>query len=115
MQKKHKEYLMIGALLLVLSVAYFGIKIMSDKNADSITKVEVRYKDQVLKTVDINKNAEYVIDVELGHMTIVVEDGQYYVKDVDCPDKICEQFGKVTKGSEVIIACLPNNIVLVQG
>lgn len=115
MEKKHKEYIVIGVLLLAAVAAFVGVRIMTNNNAANITKVEVRYKDEVIKEIDLNKNAEYVIDVELGHMTIVVENGQYYVTEVDCPDKICEKFGKVSKGSEVLIACLPNNIVLVQG
>ncbi len=76
--------------------------------------VEVREKDTVLMTFDINEDANYVIDVELGHMHIEVKDGKYRVHDVDCPDKICEKVGWVSSGSATLIVCLPNNIVLVQ-
>ena len=47
-------------------------------------------------------------------MTIVVENEVYWVEDVDCPDKICESVGEVKKGSDKLIVCLPNDIVIVQ-
>ena len=114
MSKKNKEYLIIASILVILIGAYFIVNNVVSKGLKDSQIVKERKKDTVLMTFDINKDANYVIDVELGHMHIEVLNGKYRVHDVDCPDKICEKVGWVSSGSPTLIVCLPNNIVLVQ-
>lgn len=115
MSKKHKEYIAIIVIFIALLGGYFLVQKMSAEKVDDISKLEVRFKDEVLQTIDLNVDGVYEIEVTLGHMYVHVENEEYWVEDVDCPDKICEKFGRVKKGSPTLIACLPNNIVLVQG
>ena len=114
MTKKNKEYIIIASILIILIGAYFIVNKVVSNNLNDSQTVEVREKDTVLMTFDISKDANYVIDVGLGHMHIEVLNGKYRVHDVDCPDKICEKVGWVSSGSPTLIVCLPNNIVLVQ-
>lgn len=114
MSKNKKETIVIVSIFIVLVSAFFLTKMFNQKNTEEVSQIEIRYKDEVIKTIDIDVDATYEIDVELGHMHIEVKDGRYRVFDVDCPDKICEKVGWVNKGSETLIVCLPNNIVLVQ-
>lgn len=114
MSKKNKEYLIIASILLALIGAYFIVNKVVSNNVKKSQIVEVREKDTVLMTFDISEDANYVLDVKLGHMHIEVKDGKYRVHDVDCPDKICEKVGWVSSDSATLIVCLPNNIVLVQ-
>lgn len=114
MSKKNKEYLIIGVIFATLLVSYFVINNITNKDVLGTQIVEVRYKDDKIMDFDIDEDADYVIDVDLGHMHIEVKDGKYRVHDVDCPDKICEKVGWVGKGSPTLIVCLPNNIVIVQ-
>lgn len=114
MNKKNKEYLIIGVIITGLLLAYFSLTFLTKKDEGQKQLVEVRYKDQEIMTFDIEVDEEYVIEVDRGHMHIEVKDGRYRVHDVDCPDKICEKVGWVKKGSPTLIICLPNNIVIVQ-
>lgn len=114
MSKKNKEYLIIASILLLLLTSYFIVNKLASSKVGDGQIVEVREKDEVIMTFDIFEDANYVIDVKLGHMHIEVKDGKYRVHDVDCPDKICEKVGWVEQGSATLIVCLPNNIVLVQ-
>lgn len=115
MSKRKKELVGILALLVVLTGLYVGVRLFVGQDAELITKIEVRLKDEVVQEIDLDKNGVYEIEVELGHLYVEVKDGKYRVFDVDCPDKICERTGWVSKGSETLIVCLPNNIVIVQG
>ena len=115
MQKNSKkEIIIIASLFLLLVGSFFLVKLLNRNNAENVSHLEVRYKDEVIKVIDIDKDDIYTIEVDLGHMHIEVKDSKYRVFDVDCPDKICEKVGWVKKGSETLIICLPNNIVLVQ-
>lgn len=49
--------------------------------------------------------------IDLNGLTVVVEEGSIHVEDADCPDKICERMGKISKAGETII-CLPNRVVI---
>ena len=49
--------------------------------------------------------------IDLLGLTVVVEEGGIHVEDADCPDKICERMGKISKAGETII-CLPNKVVI---
>ena len=40
-----------------------------------------------------------------------VENGTAYITDADCPDKVCEKTGKISRVNESIV-CLPNKVVV---
>ena len=42
---------------------------------------------------------------------VIVEKGAIRVCDADCPDKICEERGAISKAGQTIV-CLPNRIVI---
>ena len=50
-------------------------------------------------------------ELETGHLTVVVQDGKVWVKDSDCPDKVCEHTGKIGYENQTI-ACVPNKVIV---
>jgi len=71
------------------------------------------------RTAEIYVDGELVRTVRLDHserialdgLTVIVEEGGVYVEDADCPDKICEKMGKISRSGETII-CLPNKVFI---
>lgn len=51
-----------------------------------------------------------IVEVD-GHLTVVIENGSVYVRDADCPDKVCEHTGAIRRVNQ-IIACMPNGVVI---
>ena len=50
-----------------------------------------------------------------GTNTLVIENGEVYLKDSDCPDHTCERTGRVRYVGQTIV-CLPNKLsVTVRG
>ena len=50
-----------------------------------------------------------------GVGTIIIADGGVHVENMQCPDKVCERFGIISKAGESII-CVPNQLVIeIQG
>ncbi|MBQ5523338.1 MAG: NusG domain II-containing protein, partial [Oscillospiraceae bacterium] len=39
-------------------------------------------------------------------------DGEAWISEANCPDKLCMGFGKISKNGEVIV-CLPNRLIVV--
>ena len=47
-----------------------------------------------------------------GTNILVVENGEAWVTEANCPDKICMAMGKISRNGE-FIACLPNRLLIV--
>ncbi len=50
------------------------------------------------------------IPLDCGGM-LQIENGAVFVKDMPCPDKICENSGRISQPNESIL-CLPNHVAI---
>lgn len=69
--------------------------------------VEVRVNGERVAVLPLDRDTEYAC----GGLTVVVRDGAAFVRDADCPDKLCEKAGRLTKAGDVAV-CLPNRVTL---
>ena len=52
------------------------------------------------------------IDIDIdSHNKVVIEDGEVWMEEADCPDKLCISQGKISKPGQTII-CLPNKTMV---
>ena len=56
-------------------------------------------------------NSELSVNGPEGNVYILVENGEAYVTDADCRDKICVGMGHISRETGWI-ACLPNKVLL---
>ena len=60
-------------------------------------------------------SGEYLLsentEINLSFAKITVKDGFVFVSESNCPDKLCERFGKISKSGESII-CVPNKLTV---
>lgn len=57
----------------------------------------------------LNTNAEYRVECDGGFNLVVVENGEVFVADADCPDRVCVETGGISGGA-VPIVCLPHRV-----
>ena len=55
--------------------------------------------------VSLRRDAEYPLE----GCIVAVEDGEIYIKETNCPDRVCEKTGRISKAGEAII-CIPNKV-----
>ena len=68
----------------------------------------------ILVTQNGEKIGEYSLLENHSYNTIVIENGQVWIDQADCPDKLCVKQGKISKSGQSII-CLPHKLtILVQ-
>lgn len=48
---------------------------------------------------------------KINGVTICCENGEIYIKESDCPDKVCVRSGRISKSGESII-CAPNRVAI---
>ena len=87
--------------ILVLAAIYF----LQPHEGDTVI---IRHNGNIIQKADLNTNA--VIDIG-GKNTVVIDDGQVYMQDADCPDKLCIRQGCISDSRKEII-CLPNRVTI---
>lgn len=54
---------------------------------------------------------EILFGEEEGYNLLLIENGQVWVTDADCPDQLCVRQGSISRNGESII-CLPHRLVI---
>ena len=65
-------------------------------------------------SVPLTTGVALTINIDINGSTtnvLHVEDGTAYITDANCPDKLCEKTGKISRVNESIV-CLPNKVVV---
>lgn len=105
---KKQDFILIFALLAVAVVAFFVINNVISKDG---AKVQVLVYGEIFYEYNLDENGEYSIETDMGVNTLVIEDGNAYVSDANCPDKLCVNQGKISKSGQSVI-CLPHKLVV---
>lgn len=113
MKKKINKY-DIGLIAAIIVINVFFI-LYGGRNAISQNKkIAYIYSDNKLYgeyvlTDDVKEDVK--IESKTGYNTLHIEDGQIWIHDASCPDKICIQQGKISHDGEVIV-CIPNKMFI---
>lgn len=104
--------LVVVLVLAIAVISWFGIsKLGEEKNERQIV---IETNGNVLKKIPMEdgmKLQDIHINLENGkYIDLAVDENGVYVKDVICPDKLCQKTGLVSKVGQSIV-CLPNKVV----
>lgn len=103
-----RDIVLVILLVVLAGGMYIGNQIMNRKPA---VIVEVSVDGVVVEELDLSKDTEFVVKgYQGGTNTLVIEDGQVYITDATCPDKVCIHQGKINRSGEMIV-CLPNLMI----
>ena len=71
--------------------------------------VEITQNGNVIAEYSLLQNGEYpLLD---GKNILIIENGEAYLREADCPDKVCVKTGRISHVGESII-CLPNRLAI---
>ncbi len=93
-------------LLVVLVMGIVGIFLAN--SADKGTTVEIKVDGETVEKISL---AGDYLKKQVNGVTICRENGEIYVKEANCPDKVCVRSGKISKAGEGII-CSPNRVAI---
>lgn len=65
----------------------------------------------LLYTVELKTDRTITVEGPAGRNVIVVENGEIFVREADCPDGVCLRHGPLRENGAPII-CLPNRLVI---
>ena len=101
MKLKKGDFVIAGAVLL-LAVSIWVFVFLGSSNGD---RVEISENGKLIYTVPLYEERE----IELSGCTVSVSGGKAQMISADCPDKVCERAGAISKSGEIIV-CAPNRI-----
>ncbi len=103
-----KRDLMLIIILLAVMIILFLFMYLNKKTGYN---VRISADGKTIKTLSLDKDEEYVFEVDKGYNVVVIKNNEVYVKEADCPDKICVKHKKISNIGETII-CLPHKLVV---
>ena len=102
---KKRDFILIGAILVVILVAFLVVTLTKQDGSYVIVKVDGK---EVAK-YSLSEDGEY--ELNGGTNILRIEDGKAFLVDADCPDHLCVNQGKISKTGETI-TCLPNRLTI---
>ncbi len=107
--KRIRNDIILILIILVIAITFYFIYRSLNSSDNLVCKI---YQDQELKyEIALDHEEIITLTTDDGKMIIVIETDGVYVKESDCPDKICVNQGKITRGGE-IITCLPDRVYI---
>ncbi len=101
MKLKKGDFVIAGAvLLLAISIWAFGFS-----GSAKGVRAEIFEDGKLLYTVPLSQDRE----IEVSGCIVAVSDGKVRMVSADCPDKVCEKTGAISRSGEIIV-CAPNRI-----
>ena len=104
---KKQDLILIAVVLAAAALLFLGTKLMHKSPAEV---VEISVDGNVVETLDLAKDQELTIDGASGGTNhLIIKDGEVWVSEATCPDKIFVHQGKIHMDGEIIV-CLPNKM-----
>ena len=99
------------AVLLVAALAlFFGLRSRQARDTGTGAQAVVTVDGREIGRYPLKKNGTFPLNG--GTNILVVENGEAWVSEANCPDKVCMGMGKISRNGE-FIACLPNRLIVV--
>lgn len=94
---------------IVLAAALLAGAAFWAKSADGGSYIEITVDGGLYGSYPLNQAREIVVESPYGSNKVVIENGEAFVSEADCPDKICVKTPPVSRDGE-IICCLPHRM-----
>lgn len=103
------DWLLLGVLA-VIGIGMWAYSTFIEKPA--ATKAVVTVDGKEYGTYNLNKDQTIEIKQKTTVTNVlVIADGEIFMQDATCPDKLCEKQGRKSRDKETIV-CLPNKVVV---
>ena len=103
-----KDIIFAAGIILAALLIFVCMKLGNQKEGASI---RITIDGSEYGVYSLNDDKIIDLDGEFGHNQIVIQNGEAYMKEADCPDQICVRHKAISKSGESIV-CLPHKVVV---
>ena len=105
-----RDLLLAGVLLLAAVAVFLIVRHRQTGDTGTGPVAVVRLNGQEAGRYPLSQDGVFLLNG--GSNTLVVSNGEAWVSEANCPDKVCMGMGKIRRNGE-LIACLPNRLIIV--
>ena len=105
-----RDLILVTVLLVAALALFFGLRSRQARDTGSGARAVVTVEGREVGRYPLSKNGTFPLNG--GTNILVVENGEAWVSEANCPDKVCMGMGKISRNGE-FIACLPNRLLVV--
>ena len=106
---RKNDIIMLSCIAVLIFVSY-GLRIHSMMNNGSTIEITVDGKLYGRYALEQDQRIPVEIDDETKNI-VVIADGEAYMAEASCPDKLCIHQGRIESRSQSIV-CLPNRVIV---
>ena len=108
-KRKFKNDIILAVIVVVVAATgLLLVNVFRTEGSFAVIKIDGKETGRYPLSVD----TEVIIETgDDGRNTLVIEDNKAFMKDANCPDKICEGHSKISYKGETIV-CLPHKVVI---
>lgn len=103
-KKTRRDVILIASLLILSALLFIFLH-----HGEAGAGVTVRVKGSEIARYSLSQDGTYSLNG--GTNILVIENGEAYLKDADCPDLLCVKQGRIKYTGECI-TCLPNKLTV---
>ena len=105
-----RDLMIVGVLLLAALALFFLMRSRQDRDTGDGARAVVTVDGQEIGRYPLSRSGTFSLNG--GTNVLVIENGEAWVSEAACPDKVCMGMGKISRNGE-FIACLPNRLLIV--
>lgn len=107
--KKKRDLILACGILAAAAILFLITRFLHQEPA---AVAEVSVDGQTVASLDLHSDQEFTVESpDGGSNHLVIRDGEIWVTEATCPDKVCIHQGKISHDGEVIV-CLPNRMIV---
>lgn len=107
MKKRKSDFVLIIAIVLVAALLWVVLRFTSREGS----YVKVTIDGQIYGEYPLNDELEIRIGDDGSYNLLIIQNGEAYVSEASCPDKLCVHQGRIHYNGQSIV-CLPNKVVV---
>ncbi len=107
-QKRVLNDLILLFVVLFLALGVFFVFKITQKNGNLVT---VSVDGEIIAQYPLDTDIVKEIETASGNNTLIIKNGEAFVSNADCPDKLCVNYKPISKTGESII-CLPHKLAI---
>ena len=105
-----RDLILVAVLLAAALALFFVMRSLQARDTGSGAQAVVTVEGREIGRYPLKKSGTFPLNG--GTNILVVENGEAWVSEANCPDKVCMGMGKISRNGE-FIACLPNRLLVV--
>ncbi len=107
MKKRRNDGILVAVLLGISLIALLAMLALRRGGS----QVVVYREGERAESFALSEDRTYVIDSAYGMNRLVISDGEAFLADADCPDRLCVKTGKIKFDGQTIV-CLPHKVIV---